>query len=178
MVIFPERTSHPHTNPPTIWIFLLNPLCFVLVCPHLICLSPPIMSVPTSYVCPHLLCLSPPIMSVPTFYVCPHLLCLFSPMMSVPTHHFFADKPFLSLQGVLGVSLGSQLGGWNEFEGCMKCSYRVSSYVGQVKYVRFIRVRTGFVRTGLTGWVLGQDKQGANIFNLKILDSASFDLIF
>ena len=42
------------------------------------------MSVPTYYVCPHLLCLSPPIMSVPTFHVCPHLLCLSPPIVSVP----------------------------------------------------------------------------------------------
>ena len=50
------------------------------VCPHQLCLSPPIMSVPS----PHLLCLSPPIMSVPTYYVCPHQLCLSPPIMSVP----------------------------------------------------------------------------------------------
>ena len=40
--------------------------------------SEPIMSVltymfsPTYYVCAHILCLSPPIMSVSTYYVCPH----------------------------------------------------------------------------------------------------------
>ena len=28
------------------------------------------------YLCPHLLCLSPSNMSVPTYYVCPYLLCL------------------------------------------------------------------------------------------------------
>ena len=54
------------------------------VCPHLLCLSPPIMSVPTYYVCLHLLRLSPPFMSVPTYYVCPHLLCLSPLIMSVP----------------------------------------------------------------------------------------------
>ena len=41
------------------------------------------MSVPTYYVCPHLLCLSSPIMSVLTYYVCPQLLCLFLPIMSI-----------------------------------------------------------------------------------------------
>ena len=50
------------------------------VCPHLLCLSPPFMYVPTFHICPHLLCLShflclsPPIMSVPIYYVCLHLL--------------------------------------------------------------------------------------------------------
>ena len=57
------------------------------VCPHLLCLSPPIMSVPTFHVCPHILCLSPPFMSVPTYYVCPHLLCLSPPIMSLPTYY-------------------------------------------------------------------------------------------
>merc|ERR1712212_1212387 len=52
------------------------------VCPHLSCLSPPIMSVPIKYVCPHLSCLSPPI-----------ILC-----WSVPNLHFYADKPFLNLE--------------------------------------------------------------------------------
>ena len=49
-------------------------------------------------VCPNLLCLSPPIISVPTYYVCPHRLCLSPLIMFVPTHHFFADKPFLNLE--------------------------------------------------------------------------------
>jgi len=56
------------------------------VCPHLLCLSPPIMSIPTFYVCAHLLYLSQPIMSVLTYYVCPHLLCLSPPIMPVPTY--------------------------------------------------------------------------------------------
>ena len=55
----------------------------------------PCRSVPTYYVCPHLLCLSPPIMSVPTHYVYPHLL--FCVSLS-PTIIFFADKPFLNLE--------------------------------------------------------------------------------
>ena len=57
-----------------LWNILHSESGFVLVCPHLLCLSPPFMSVPTFYVCPHLSCLSPPIMYVPTFYVCSHLL--------------------------------------------------------------------------------------------------------
>ena len=62
-------------QPPGLWIFwgILNQWCFVIVCPRLLCLSPPIMSVPSFYVRPHLLCLSPPII-------------------------FFADKPFLDLE--------------------------------------------------------------------------------
>ena len=47
----------------------------IAVCPHLFCLSPPFMSVPTYFVCPHL-------------YVCPHVLYPSSPIMSVPNHHF------------------------------------------------------------------------------------------
>ena len=104
------------TQPPGSWIFfwILNPWCFVLVCPHLsclsrhLCLSPPIMyvprfmSVPTYFVCPNLLCLSPPIMSVPTFYVCLHLLCLSPPFMSVPTFYvcprlLCLSPPFMSV---------------------------------------------------------------------------------
>ena len=54
---------------------------FPIMSVPLLCLSPPIMSVPTVYVCPHLLCLSPPIMSVPTYYVCPHLFCLSPPII-------------------------------------------------------------------------------------------------
>ena len=55
--------DQPTTHPPGSWIFFwtLNPWCFVFVSPHLLCLSPPFMSVPTYYVCPHLLCLFPPI---------------------------------------------------------------------------------------------------------------------
>ena len=63
--------------------------------------SPPPTYFDTSAIltfCPHLLCLSPPIMSVPTYYVCPHLLCLSPPIISVPTHHFFYDKHFLNLE--------------------------------------------------------------------------------
>ena len=78
VVLFSERTTHP----PTIWIFLVEYTPLWIVCPHLLCLSPPIMCVPTYRVCPHLLCLSPTIMSVPTYYVCPHLLSLFSPMFT------------------------------------------------------------------------------------------------
>ena len=109
------------TNPPThllgSWIFfwILNPWCFVLVCPHLsclsrhLCLSPPFMyvprfmSVPTYFVCPNLLCLSPPIMYVPTFYVCPHQSCLSPPII------FFADKPFLNLECLEYVFLTQKL---------------------------------------------------------------------
>ena len=75
--------------------------------PHLICLSPPIMFVPTFYVCPHLLCLSPPIMSVPTFYVHHHLSCLSPPIL------FFADKPFLNLDRLGNVRV------------CLECFSRV-----------------------------------------------------
>ena len=96
------------------------------VCPHLSCLSPPIMSLPTNYVCPHLLCLSPPIMSVPTYYVCPNLSCLSPHIMSVPSFHVrphllclfppiisFADKPFLNLDCLGNVRV------------CLECYSRV-----------------------------------------------------
>ena len=88
----------------------LEGVCTFYVCPHILCLSPPIMSVPTFYVCPHLFCLSPSIMFVPsftsvsTFYirphfcVCPHLLCLSPPILSVPTFtsvHTFYIRPHL-----------------------------------------------------------------------------------
>ena len=82
-------------------------------CLHLLCLSPPIMSVPTFYLCPPLLCLFPPfmsvptdyqlclsqpIMSVPTFYVYPHLLCLSPPIMSVPTFYVCPHRlPIMSV---------------------------------------------------------------------------------
>ena len=81
----------------------------VLVCPHLLCLSPPIMSVPTYmsvppyHIYPHLFCLSPPIMSVLTYYVCPHLLCLSQPLclsppfMSVPTYYVCPHPYFFLL---------------------------------------------------------------------------------
>ena len=77
------------------------------ICPHLLCLSPPIMSVPTFYVCPHLLCLSPPTMSVPTFYICPHQSCLSPPII------LFADKPFLNLECLGNVRV------------CLECFSRV-----------------------------------------------------
>ena len=109
--------------------WILNPWCFVLVWPHLICLSPPIMSVPTFYVSLHLLCLSPPIMSVPTYYACPHLLCLSPPIMSVPTYYvcphllfcvslspaiiFLLTSPFLNLE--CGTSSPACLLNWSEF---------------------------------------------------------------
>ena len=75
------------------------------VCPHLLCLSPPIMSVPIFHVCPHLSFLFPPIISVPpimsfpTYHVCPHLSCLSPPIMSVPTYHVCPHLSFFSDHG-------------------------------------------------------------------------------
>ena len=84
--------GHPATRPPghpTTSMFYQKersvPTYFV--CPHLLCLSPPIMSALTNYVCPHPLCLSPPVMSVPTYCVCPQQLCLSPPIMSVSTYY-------------------------------------------------------------------------------------------
>ena len=74
------------TNPPTRLLDFF--LCFVFVCTHLLCLSPPFRSATTYYVCSHLICLSPTPISVPTFYVCPHLLCLSPPTYYVCPHLF------------------------------------------------------------------------------------------
>ena len=114
-IIFCQKPAgHPATRPPghpTTSMFYQKEgsvpnnlsVSTYYVCPHLLCLSPPIMSVPTFYVCPR----SPPIMSVtthpnhmdfscgiystlslvPTYYVCPHLSCLSPPTMSVPTSY-------------------------------------------------------------------------------------------
>jgi len=107
-----DQPTHP--APGFFWI--LNPWCFVLVCPLVLCLSPPFMSVPNIYVCPHLLCLSPPCMCVPTYYVCPHLLCLSPPFMSVPPFyvcpHLLCLSPPILLTSpylILSVALPAQL---------------------------------------------------------------------
>ena len=60
-----------------------------LICLHLLSLSPPPPSIPTSSLYPHLLPLSPPPPSIPTSSLYPHLLPLSPPPPSIPTSSLY-----------------------------------------------------------------------------------------
>ena len=123
MGIFPE--GKPPTRPHG--FFMSVPTYYV--CPHLLCLSPPIMSVPTYHVCPHISCLSPPIMSVPTFHVCPHLLCLSPPIIA-------------TLGSILDFHLAENLASSSLQGGAMKWYYFLQYTHPSTRWVSFERLRS------------------------------------